>query len=677
MRRYPTLIAVLALVAAACAPATGDTTTSTTGDTGSGTPGIFASAYLQTFGACDDLLQYYIDQALPLVGPYGLPGGGPYYAERLFAEDAAGVRREGAATTAPASAIAGEGGVDYTGTNTQVAGVDEADIVKTDGRRIFVLVDGQLRIAHPTDDGVAFDGSLRFEDWWPSDMLLHGDTLLLIGQDWSGSGGPVPLAESRIAGPDYGGSGVVRIVEVDVSDVDRPQIARRLFIDGTYVSSRLVDGVARLVLSSAPVGFAWEYPEGDGLRAEREATRRNREIVEGSTLDNWLPYYVLEDDTTGSTREGRALDCTSVLAPKTFSGLNTLSVLTFDLEEGIGSWADAGVVADGSTVYATADHLYVATHPWMDWAVLESEDELREEAKRFRSQIHLFDTSDQGAPAYLASGEVEGFLLNQFAMDEYQGVLRVASTTAPSGWWWSGESESLVTTLEQRDDQLVEIGRVEGLGKGEQIFAVRFLGEVGYVVTFRQTDPLYTIDLSNPTAPRVAGELKIVGYSAYLHPLGDGRILGLGQDATEEGRVKGTQLSLFDVSDPADPRRIDQVTMDGGYSQAETNHHAFTMWNDLVLAPYESWSFSEREGTERFDTGVIAVRVNDDHLTLEKVLRPVETGPVKGEDFDRIQPWKWTPLRTVVIDGRIFTITNGGIAVHDARTLERIAFEEF
>ncbi len=670
MRRHLTLIVLLGIVAAACSATTSPPTTGPEPGTGPTTPGVFASRYVQGFAACDDLLDYYIDQALPLVGPYGLPGDGPFYA---IAEDAAGVPRSGDGVMPQAASA--EPGVDFTGTNVQVAGVDEADVVKTDGRRIFVLADGRLRIAHPTADGVAFDGALRFDDWWPTEMLLDGDTLLLFGQDWPGGGGPLP--DARRAAPVYGGSAVVRIVEVDVSDVARPEVLRRLWIDGSYVSSRLVDGVARVVLSSTPVGFDWEFPDGEGLRAEREAVRRNREIVKNSTLDNWLPYYVLEDETTGTTREGRALDCTSVLAPRTFSGLNTLSVLTFDLRTGIGSWADAGVVADGSTVYATADRLYVATQPWQDWALFETPDEVKDEASRFRSQIHLFDTSDPGAPTYLASGEVQGFLLNQFSMDELRGVLRVASTTAPEGWWWSDESESLVTTLERRGDELVEIGRVDGLGKGERIFAVRFLGEVGYVVTFRQTDPLYTIDLSDPENPTVAGELKILGYSAYLHPLGDGRILGVGQDATEEGRTKGTQLSLFDVSDAANPTRIDQVSLDGGWSQAEADHRAFTYWNGLVLVPYEAWKWFPEHESEQYDTGVIAARVDGDRLSLETVLRPVADGPVAVEELEGFDPWRWSPMRTIVIDGRIYTIANGGIAVFDADTFERVAAEKF
>ncbi|NIA24237.1 MAG: hypothetical protein GWP04_01565 [Gammaproteobacteria bacterium] len=655
MRRFTILLTVLALLMSACAEVgtVGSTTTQPT------TPGVFGAA-LHSFSQCDDLLDYYIEQALPLVGPYGLPGYGPY-GPAFLEEDA--VRGAPGPITSPSTTQASST-KDYSGTNVQVAGVDEADIVKTDGNRIFALVNGSLQIALPKSNGVEIAGSLELRDWWPSQMLLFGDTVVLIGQDWQG--GPRPLAfDTGIAPPQ---SAVTRLAQVDVSDPYRPKLVQTLWLDGGYVSSRLVGSRATVAITSSPVGFDWAYPEGSGLRSERVATSKNQQIVRDSKLDNWLPYYVLE--SAGRTTEGRLLDCSSVMAPNEFSGLNTLSILTFDLEDGIGSWDDAGVVASGSTLYATAEHVYVATQPWMDWGLLE-ENEIRDEAERYRSKIHMFDTS--GSPRYVASGEVTGFLLNQFSMDEYDGSLRVASTTAPQGWWWSDESESLVTILQLEGNRLAEVGRIDGLGRGERIFGVRFIDDIGYVVTFRQTDPLYTIDLSNPRRPSVVGELKILGYSAYLHPVGEGLLLGLGQDADKTGRTKGTQLSLFDVSDPAHPVKIDQVAMDGGYSQAENDHHAFTFWNGLVLTPYEGW---ERDGSS-YDTGVLAVRVDGRHLTFEKVLRAFEDGPISGKDLERLEPWRWTPIRTMVIGPNIYTITQGGIAVHDFDTLERVAFERF
>jgi hypothetical protein len=635
------------------------------------TPGVFAAGALQPLGGCDALLAWYVDHAVDLVGPYGLPGPwGPIaFAEGDLMRNLGGAPADGAATTAPA----GEG---FTGTNVQVEGVDEADLVKTDGVRIFTLLDGVLRVSLVTEDGIRHAGSIRFDDGtWYSEMLLHGDTVVLVGGAW----GPAVPASADLIAPVPTGSPTLLVAQVDVSDPERPEIVRTLQSDGSYVGARLVDGVLRLALTSGPVGFEWATPEGSGLRAEREAIERNRGIVRRSTIDNWLPYFVLADHRSGTESEGLLVDCETVLAPLTFSGLDTLSVLSMDLDQGVGDWAGAGVVASGQTVYATADHLYVATQPWTEWWRF-TEDEARDAAREQRTQIHYFDTSDPGAPVYVASGSVPGFLLNQFSMDEHQGHLRVASTTAPEGWWWSDESESLVTVLRRVGANLVQVGSVDGLGPGERIFAVRFMENLGYVVTFRQTDPLYVLDLADPTSPAAVGELKILGYSAYLHPAGEGRLLGLGQDADAEGRTKGTQLSLFDVTDPAAPVRLDQVGMENAWSQAEGDHHAFTYLDGLALAPFESWQWLERagsDGEERFDAGVMAVRVDGDRLVLESILRVEADGPVTGKDLWNLEPYRQVPLRTIVIGDRIFTVTSGGIAVHDGAGFERITFERF
>jgi len=635
MRRTLIMIGVIAMLATACAG------TSSIGTSPPGGPGLFGAS-LYTVGGCDDLLSYYVDNAIDLVGPYGLPGYGYYYGGPMLAEDA--VRSPATTIAAPTASS------DYSGTNVQVAGVDEADIVKTDGERIFMIVDGALRIALVEPGGVRMAGTLQLSDWWPSQMLLSGDRLLLIGPSWDNS--PVPLGGFA---PSYSAA-VTRIVQVDVSDPSTPTIDRTLLLDGSYVDSRMVDGVARVAINSSPVGFDWAYPEGSGLRAEQLAIQKNRDIVRASTLDNWLPYYVLTDERTGRTSEGRLLDCSTVMAPNDFAGLDTLSILTFDLNSGIDDWASAGVVASGSTLYATADHVYVATQRWVNWSVL-TEADVRNESDGFTTQIHMFDTSQPGNPRYLGGGEVKGFLLNQFSMDEYNDVLRVASTTAPSGWWWSGTSESLVSTLRLKGGELQQAGQVAGFGQGEQIYSVRFIDDAGYVVTFRQTDPLYVIDLADPTAPRVAGELKILGYSAYLHPVGDGLLLGIGQNADEEGRTTGTQFSLFDVSDPENPTRIDQVKMDSGHSAAEYDHHAFTYWKGLALAPYQSWK------NDKAESGVLAVRVDNGTISFEGILEQQEKEP--------------DAIRTIVIGDTIYTITYGGIGMNDLNTLEPLGFESF
>ena len=173
-----------------------------------------------------------------------------------------------------------------------------------------------------------------------------------------------------------------------------------------------------------------------------------------------------------------------------------------------------------------------------------------------------------------------GVLLNQWSLSEWNGVLRVASTELPI---WSGgpgtESETVVTTLASRAGALVPLGRVGGLGKGERVYAVRFIGDTGYVVTFRQVDPLYVLDLSTPSRPVVRGELKIRGYSAYLHPLGGGLLLGVGQDATDEGRVR-RDAGVRSSTSPTRAARSGSTrfSLGKGWSEAEQDHHAFLWW---------------------------------------------------------------------------------------------------
>jgi uncharacterized secreted protein with C-terminal beta-propeller domain len=274
------------------------------------------------------------------------------------------------------------------------------------------------------------------------------------------------------------------------------------------------------------------------------------------------------------------------------------------------------------------------------------------------TQIHLFDTPADGMPRYVASGTVSGHLLGQFALDEYQGDLRVATTSLPTQTPTAMQSQ--VSVFAVRGDRLVRVGEVGGLGRGETIRAVRFIGPLGYVVTFRQTDPLYVVDLSRPESPAVAGELKMPGYSAYLHPIGDGLLLGLGQNADADGQQLGLQLSLFDVADPAHPRRLDRVELPGAHAEAEDDHHAFTYAGGLALAPFSQTRVDDEGG------GVLAVRVHDDRLGAPVTLHAVTEAPLDS-----------APMRTLVVDGFVYTVTSAGVAVHDADTLQPIGFTPY
>lgn len=644
MRRTRTilgLLATLALTATACAPVGATEETLPSGTTPD--PEVIQTAdpgALAQFDACDAFLDHVISHAVDLVGPYGLAGGPGFWPamERMDAVEEA------------AAAGGDDSSAGFSETNVQVEGVDEPDMVKTDGERIVLIAEGSLIVVDVTGEEPVETGRLELRDMSVQSLFLSGDRVLLFGSAWSHH--PSPLADSadRAIAPGFS-SPTVQVVEIDISD--SPEVGHTMEIDGAFISGRMIENTVRLVITSGPVGFEWSYPEGSGLRAEREATEENREIVRNSTEENWIPYYVVTDADGAVTDEGILFDCDRAAHPEEFSGLDMLSVLTIDIDEGLEAGDATGVLATGDTVYASEESLYVATQEWQSWVWFETRDE-SDRPEGPKTELHKFDISEPERTEYVASGTVDGYLLNQFAMDEHDGMLRVASTTAPA-WWGSGaDSESRITVLRQIGDSLVRIGMVDGLGETERIYSVRFMGEVGYVVTFRQIDPLYTVDLSDPRDPEVLGELKIPGYSAYLHPVGDGLLMGIGQDATDDGRVQGTQVSVFEVSDLSDPVRVDTYTLsEGTNSQVEYDHHAFLFWEGLAVVPVQQWRWDGK--TEEVFMGAVALRVDGDG-SLSEAGEVVHPGG-EGKHWDG----RSQILRSIVIDGSLYTISHKGL----------------
>jgi uncharacterized secreted protein with C-terminal beta-propeller domain len=210
-------------------------------------------------------------------------------------------------------------------------------------------------------------------------------------------------------------------------------------------------------------------------------------------------------------------------------------------------------------------------------------------------------------------------------------------------------------------DTLAEVGRVGGLGEGERIYSVRFIGPVGYVVTFRQVDPLYTLDLRDPAKPAVTGELKITGYSAYLHPGGDGRLIGIGQEASDKGRTLGTQVSLFDVRDPAAPRRLSQLFQKESGSEAEWDPHAFLYWpkTGTAVVPLSSYG----DGVQR--SGAMVLKISDSEVSKAGMIE---------HPADRDSAYPPGIQRSMIIGDSIWTFSYAGAQVNDAATLDRQAW---
>ncbi len=677
------VVAVLGLIATACTaiPGATDTTTDSTATTSIPPPGgsgvkagadIFAAPALQPFAGCSEFLDYVQGNAIDLVGPYGLGGyGGGYYGDVVFKEAAAELDTVG--SQAPAVDGAGRVGVDYSGTNVQVAGVDEPDIVKTDGERIFVVAQGRL-FWIDTSSTPEVVASMPL-DGWGQQLFLSGDRLLVMTSGGGYGIGPVGDRElSADVAPGYSSPRTV-LTEVDVSNPASMAVLRTLTLDGTILSSRMTSGSIRVVVVSGPTGFAWEYPQGNGIRAEQEALDANKKIIEESTIENWVPWYVLEDHKAGTTSDGPLLGCEQVGVPDEFSGLSMLSVLSIDLDSDLEPGNAIGLLAEGQTIYASTDNLYVATAPWMAWPLIEQAGGDVKATESLTTQIHMFDITDPATAVYVASGRVDGTLLSQWSMDEYDGTLRVV-TTDENPWWGSSDiPDSAVITLQRKGDELVQVGYVDGLGKDERVYAVRFIEDKGYVVTFRQVDPLYIVDLSDPTNPQVTGELKINGYSAYLHPIGEDLLLGVGQDASDEGRTLGTQVSVFDVSDPTNPQRLSRMTFKEAYSQAEWDTHAFLWWapKGISILPMQRWSWDERTGKEDNFSGAVVLAIGPQRV---KQLGLIEHPNAAGEECPDCS-WSAPIVRSLVIGDTLYTISETGMLASDIDTLDDVAWVPF
>ena len=633
---------------------------------------------LVPFSACDDALDYLHREAATRVGPYGLDQGVGFGWGVGMEEDSAVADRSAAAPAPVAGASSG-----YSGTTNQEVGVDEADMVKTDGEFIYTVVDGTLRVTDVRDGAPEIVGELVLASlgsgavggtsvpdmmyaYGPAQLLLDGDTaLVLMTQPYYG----IDDVSERMPAPGWGGWGWSKsvVIAVDLSDPTAPRETARLTVDGDYLSARLIDGTARVVVRSTPtLPFEPPYseaPDADWAELEAAATERNREIVAGSTIDQWLPAYTLE--AGGAETSGQLVPCENVSHPAEFSGFTTVSVLTIPLAGGSGldTPLTASVLGDGEIVYASTDRLYVVTNRWVEAGPLPVEPgmgAMRAPSGATTTGIHAFDLTGDGAATHVASGEVSGRVIGQYALSEHEGVLRVATTEGDMWWTGSAPSESKVTTLAERDGELVELASLGGLGKGEQIYAVRYLGDTAYVVTFRQTDPLYVLDLADPTNPVETGELKITGYSSYLHPIGADRLIGVGQEATESGGTIGLQVSLFDTSDPAAPAKLDGEVLRNSWSEAEWDPHAFLSWEPTsqVMVPVSG----DRQ------SGLLVLTVTADGL--------VQDGLVTLDEGAQIDPYM-APTRSIVVDDRLYTLWWNGIQGNDLDTLEPLGWSPF
>jgi inhibitor of cysteine peptidase len=489
---------------------------------------------MKTFSSYEDLKNFLVTNTRSSTYAYG---GGPLDAQAFGSRGALSPMP----TPVPASfAESGQGTYsvtpDYSTTNIQVAGVDEADIVKTDGRYIYVANNANFNSASqnnvyivkadPTDPRVIAKIPLGNETYVAGLFLSQdGNKLVVIGSQYQVYALGAPQPEIAMIYPYY--SSVNTFITVyDVSEKAMPVLARNLTLSGSYFNSRMIGNYVYAVVSQPAYILQDAVPLPQVYQDAKASVIAPERIYYANSVDN---YYTFT----------------------TFIGLNILD----DAQQPTNMTVMMGGT---SAMYVSMDNIYVTYSTWNDGQYTSI----------YRVRVN------GGELSFEAEGSVPGYVLNQYSMDEYNGYFRVATT------WQKTTQMNNVYVL---DMNMSQVGKLENLAEGERIYSARFMGDKAYLVTFKQTDPFFVIDLRSPVDPKVAGELKIPGYSSYLHPFDENYVIGLGM---ENNTVK---LSLFDVTNVNAPTEIAKYIVEGDWTDSQALYEPkaflFDKAKELLVIP--------------------------------------------------------------------------------------------
>ncbi len=628
--------------------------------------GADAEAKLVPFASPSELLSYFKQQALSQTGASrsnGLFGFGG-----LAAPAAAGVQEDTAGSVESTDA----GSLTYSTTNIQEVGVDESDVVKSDGTYFYIARGTTLRIvrANPADE-LAEVGRLDL-DLRVNEMYLYGSKLILLAQRYQESNSNWDYPEITIWPPYYVDSNLTA-VEVDVSDPASPAVTKQVEFDGALADSRLTNERLILILTIAPRLPDNSTPLAVGLMPLEEFMPKLRSAGNEHDMVTWD-------------------DC---LHPASPDGYFLTAVLTLDAADIESTLHSVAVVAGAGTIYASTEALYITDTEY------NQNNNYRE-----MTAIHKFAFDENGAAQYVASGSVPGRLLNQFSLGEHEGYLRVAThVNNPRFFGWfddvvgvgvaetpdgdapvdNAQSTSppddfnAIYVLGQSDNELEVAGTIENIAPGENLYSARFMGTRGFLVTFRRIDPLFTLDLADPTNPEIKGELKIPGYSDYLHPLGDSHLIGVGRAVVTMSSWGGeepgaAQLSLFDVSDLSNPTLVQQIELGGihSWSYVSYTHKAFTLMPEqgLLAMPMQLTDVGTTYSEYDLDPfrGVVCFDVDTETGFTE---RGRITAVDSSDDYYRLwYPGRYPWFRAAFIDNTLYAISADGVAAAPADSLE-------
>jgi len=647
----------------------------------------------KTFSSCEEMKSFLNESE----GYYGYYGGG---IETLGAAPRA-VMVETAGMEEAASKSAGAGTLDYSETNIQVKGVDEADIVKTDGNYIYVLSGNKLSIidAYPAEDAEIVS-KIEFDDY-PQELFINGDKLIVFGQSSYDEPRPLIEEEAKIAVPYYRYEPKMFLMVYDVKDRKDPELVRNLTLDGNYYDSRMIGDYVYVISNKYADRHDPVIPRIYTEDGERPACNCGDigyfDVMDSSyVFTTILSINTQNDEDVKSDVYLMGYSQNLYVSQKNIyitsqKSMSYMKIQEKMLEEVIKPLMPIETANEINRIMDSDKEFY---EKWQEIEELmqdyfnglkpEEKDRLTEEGEKKMEEfnkkiskelektvIHKISI-DESKISYEAKGEVPGYVLNQFSMDENDGYFRIATTTGN----WRAENYNHLYVL---DEDLKLVGKLEDLAEGERIKSARFIGDRCYLVTFVQTDPLFVIDLKDPENPEILGELKVSGYSSYLHPYDEDHLIGIGKETVEEKwgvREIGVKLALFDVSDVSDPKQEAYYLISGDwvYTPVMDDHKAFLFDKEKnllvipaqvsknVLGFYTTW-----QEAYVFDLTL------EDGFELKGTVDHEEKKEEQTEEYSYIyQSYENYVKRSLYIDDVLYTISDNLIKMNELDNLDEI-----
>lgn len=511
----------------------------------------------------------------------------------------------------------------YSKTNIQVEGVDEADIVKTDGKNIYYITEQKIYIIDAKKLKIlsTIEYNVTNNSFYPSELYINENKLIVLGTGYEYNTQQENYEENEVL-YDYAyrmTENYTKAIIYNIANKEKPSKEREITIDGAYDTSRMINDNIYLISSKRVYAYYIDEMADEQILPKVKDSANEEKIIDCTEI----AYFQETDNNSFMIVAGFNINDKKEVQTETFFGAS-------------------------DTVYSSKENLYITQTQYKYLLISE----------KVTTTIYKFNLENSQITLQ-AKAEVSGSLNDQFSMDEYEGNLRIATT---NGYDSSAENQIYIL-----NENLEQIGKIENLAKGETIYSVRFIGKMGYIVTFEQIDPLFVIDLSNPKNPKVKGELKIPGYSSYLHPYDETHIIGIGYNTKSNGYGgivnDNMKMSMFDISDIQNPKELFSIDIGKGhtYSEITSNHKALFYSKDKNLIGFPVEYSDDNASNYTYSSKFEIFKID-----LEKGFEKYGSLKEKDEEiyYNKIK-------RAIYIEQTLYVLSTDKITTYNLETLEQ------